>query len=300
MPTAITPNPPLQLVNLPVARVDWDRTSRYAATARASHYIADPGRNRLRGALERRRVDAERGDVDGRAVAAAGDRAAGASDARRLAAEPFQLPRRRGPADAGHARRRDRRPAGVAQSGPLRAHLVGVSDPPTIVEPLLPPPPTPREAIEQVLTAARTVDMSADRTSLLATAVEAIDLNKSSLPPQWAAAARLEATAEIAKEVRLDRSYQTLTAQMMTVANRRARAADVRGLERVVRVINQRDEALGAKRPDAVAFADCRGRGEARRGTAAAAGARSLRAPGAGAEASTASRCGSRSISSPN
>src|SRR6478752_6634695 len=40
MPTAITPNPPLHLVDLPLARVDWDRTSRYAATARASHYIA--------------------------------------------------------------------------------------------------------------------------------------------------------------------------------------------------------------------------------------------------------------------
>src|SRR5947208_633005 len=39
MPTAATPNPPLHLVNLPIARVDWDRTARYAATARASHYI---------------------------------------------------------------------------------------------------------------------------------------------------------------------------------------------------------------------------------------------------------------------
>ena len=55
MPTATTPNPPLHLVNLPLARVDWDRTSRYAATARASHYIADPGGSRLRVAVERRR-----------------------------------------------------------------------------------------------------------------------------------------------------------------------------------------------------------------------------------------------------
>src|SRR5476649_2886522 len=39
MPTAATPNPPLHLVDLPIAKVDWDRTSRYAATARASHYI---------------------------------------------------------------------------------------------------------------------------------------------------------------------------------------------------------------------------------------------------------------------
>src|SRR4029079_13576676 len=39
MPTAATPNAPLHLVNLPLTRVDWDRTTRYAATARASHYI---------------------------------------------------------------------------------------------------------------------------------------------------------------------------------------------------------------------------------------------------------------------
>jgi hypothetical protein len=39
--------------------------------------------------------------------------------------------------------------------------LSAFSDPPAIVEPLLPPPATPREAIEQVLTAARAVDMSA-------------------------------------------------------------------------------------------------------------------------------------------
>ena len=39
MPTEAGPNPPLHLVNLPIARVDWDRTSRYAATARASHYV---------------------------------------------------------------------------------------------------------------------------------------------------------------------------------------------------------------------------------------------------------------------
>src|SRR5713226_9376234 len=39
MPTAAAPNPPLQLVNVPIARVDWERTSRYAATARAAHYV---------------------------------------------------------------------------------------------------------------------------------------------------------------------------------------------------------------------------------------------------------------------
>src|SRR5262245_8809733 len=40
MPTATTPNPPLQLVNIAADRVDWDRTNRYAEGARAARYIA--------------------------------------------------------------------------------------------------------------------------------------------------------------------------------------------------------------------------------------------------------------------
>ena len=39
MPTETTPNPPLHLINLPIDRVDWDRTNRYASAARLSHYV---------------------------------------------------------------------------------------------------------------------------------------------------------------------------------------------------------------------------------------------------------------------
>src|SRR5258707_13674924 len=43
MPTAVGPSPTLHLVDLPSARVDWDRTSRYAATARATRYLDSQG-----------------------------------------------------------------------------------------------------------------------------------------------------------------------------------------------------------------------------------------------------------------
>src|SRR3954464_2907767 len=36
MPTASTPNPPLQLVTIPADRVDWARTDRYATSARGA------------------------------------------------------------------------------------------------------------------------------------------------------------------------------------------------------------------------------------------------------------------------
>ena len=84
------------------------------------------------------------------------------------------------------------------------------------------------------------------------TAVAAIDRERAALPAGWAATTRAETQTALAKELQLDRSYQALTTRMMTLANRRARQADVRGIERVVRAIHQRDIVLGAKRADAV------------------------------------------------
>src|SRR5262249_41135532 len=41
MPTSASVDPPeLQLVNLPADQIDWDRTSRYAESARATQYLA--------------------------------------------------------------------------------------------------------------------------------------------------------------------------------------------------------------------------------------------------------------------
>src|SRR5262249_8735982 len=75
--------------------------------------------------------------------------------------------------------------------GRFRLSLSAFADPPTIEEPML-PAPTPREAIEQVLLAARTVDSAPERTSLLSSAVAAIDLDKDALPADWAAGTRAQ------------------------------------------------------------------------------------------------------------
>src|SRR6266851_3338346 len=39
MPTSAGPNPALHLINLAASRVDWERTNRYAASARAARYL---------------------------------------------------------------------------------------------------------------------------------------------------------------------------------------------------------------------------------------------------------------------
>jgi hypothetical protein len=130
--------------------------------------------------------------------------------------------------------------------------LTAFTDPPAVVEPLL-PPPTPQEAIQNVLSAARIVDSSAERTSLLSTALIGIERDKAVLPSKWLVDTRAETEAALQKEARLDQSYKSMTATLLGVATRRVKAADVRGLERLIAEVYRQDELLGRKRPDAVA-----------------------------------------------
>jgi hypothetical protein len=252
MPTAAVPNPPLHLVNLPIARVDWERTSRYAATARASHYLETQAENDY--AALSNDVASTLNEVA--MTAEPSQRLAIVQRARQTLAD---WPQTHFNYRAAEVRQLlgmlDEAIADLQASrspGRFALTLSAFTDPPAIVEPLLPPPATPRDAIEQVLTAARSVDMSAERTSLLATAVAAIDANKAALPAAWAAETRRDAQLQITNELRLDRSYQSLSARMMALASWRAKRADVRGVERVIRAIQRRDAGLGTKRPDAV------------------------------------------------
>lgn len=251
MPTATTPNPPLHLVNLPVARVDWERTSRYAANARATRYVQT-------------QADADYAQLSNDVAATLSEVARTPNAAARLAiVERARKTLAEWPESHFNFRRAevqqmltmlDEAIADLqAATGRSRFTLTlsAFVEPPGPVEPLL-PPPTPREAIEEVLAAARITDSAAERTSLLSTAVAAIDREKGSLPADWAASTRAETQAAVRTELQYDRAYRLLTAQTMAGANWRARAADVRGLERLLRAIPLRDAALGGRRPDAV------------------------------------------------
>ena len=251
MPTATTPNPPLHLVNLPAARVDWDRTNRYAATARTTHYVETQAENDY--AALSNEVALRLNDVAQTKDAA--QRLAIVENARRTLADwpqnhfnyrQAEVRQMLSLLDEAIADLRAAR-----SPGRFDLTLSAFADPPTIIEPLL-PAPTPMEAIEQVLRAARSVDSADERTSLLATAVATIDSEMDALPADWAESTRADTLTAVLAEVRVDHSYQSLTARTMTLATRRARQADVRGLERLLRGIPQRDTDLGAKRPDAV------------------------------------------------
>jgi hypothetical protein len=251
MPAAATPNPPLHLVSLPAARVDWDRTNRYAAAARASHYIETQAASDY--ALLSNRVAQTLDDVS-RTPDPSG-RLKIVEDARTMLAE---WPQNHFNYRAAEVRQMlsmlDEAIADLrAATGASRFNLAisAYADPLAIVEPLL-PPPTPQEAIEQVLTAARVVDSAAERTSLLGAALVAIERDKAVLPARWAAATRVETEAAVQTELKIDRAYQALTDRTMRLAAESARSADIKSLQFLLTRARQRDKALGGKRPEAV------------------------------------------------
>src|SRR5437660_3137255 len=252
MPTGSGPSPPLQLVDMPAARVDWDRTSRYAAAARATHYIQT-------------QAESDYAALSNEVATTLNDVTQTTDSQKRLAlVERARKTLADWPTTHYNYRQNEVRQMltmldeaiadlrAAATPGRYELTLSAFVDPPTISEPLL-PPPTVQESIDQTLKAARAVDAAADRSALLSAALVTIDREKETLPAEWIAARRAETEAAIQVERRVDRSYQLLTRRMVRVANQSARSADVKSLAWLLTRIRARDAALGGKRPEAVA-----------------------------------------------
>ncbi|MCC7418183.1 MAG: hypothetical protein IT176_13675 [Acidobacteria bacterium] len=251
MPVAATSNPPLHLVDVPADRVDWDRTNRYTESARADHYIAT-------------RAESDYLALSGEIVRTLDEVAATADTGRRL--EIVERARERLAAwPAGHYNYRsaevlqllqllDEAIAGLRAASGGRQFALNFSafvQLPPAREPLL-PPPTAQESIQQILDAAQLSDSPEARKSLLSTAIAAVDRDGEAIPAVWARDQRASAQAQLEAEIRIDRSYRALTQTTMGLARERAKAADVRGIEALLRRIRSRDGALGRRRPDVV------------------------------------------------
>ncbi len=249
MPTsASAENLQLHLVNLPAERVDWDRTTRYADSARATQYLATQAGHDY--AILSNDVAQALNDV-----ANASDpvtQVAIVEKARKTLAEwpanhygykQTEVQQMLGMLDEAIA---DLRAASGADRFSL--NLVIGTPPPPPTEPLL-PLPTPQEAIEQVLTAARLSEDSAERVSLLTVVLDGIGRDASTLPTAWARATATAASAQIAQELETDRSYKSLTDRIMRLAKARTKAGDVHGLQRLRAEVERSDKALGAQRP---------------------------------------------------
>jgi hypothetical protein len=262
MPVGVGNPPTLHLTTLAATRVDWDRTERYAMSARAGRYIETQAENDYIDLSNQ--VAQTLNDVG--QISDPAKRLESVERARRMLlgwpiehfnyreADIHQLVTMLDAAIADL--RTSALPGSPASRGEFAFNLVAFSTPPPVLEPLL-PAPTLRESIEQVLIAARSSDSSFDRVQLYKSALVELDRSKAandaSVPTEWADATRASISAAVATEVRIDRSYRSLTQRLMRIADLRAREGDVHAIERLIVRVHTNDNILGNARPDVVA-----------------------------------------------
>lgn len=240
--------PTLQLVSIPESSVDWPRTDEYAYAARARRYAETRGEddfarlsNEVAHALNQVAHTAD-----------ATQRLALADAARRMLSE---WPAR----NYGYRARDVAQLSGLldevvselrvaAGQSRFDVSLVATTAPPVPV-PLLPAPGA-RESLEQALTVARLAEEPTERISLLAAIEQSL---KPLTGEAWASALSGRITGELATEHRLDRVYGDLTSRTVAAADERARQADVRGIEALIRSVLQADDRFGRRRPQATA-----------------------------------------------
>ncbi len=248
MPTSASPtDPQLHLVNIASSRVDWDRTTRYAEADRAARYLSTM-------------AETHYAQLTYEITQALNDVAMTNDPARRLAI--VERARKTLAAWPGshfnYKREEEDKMVGIldeaiadlrAASGVSNFDLsfVATTEVPSIHEPLL-PLPTPKEAIEQTLLAADLAEQPDERMSLLTMVLAGIDRNAPVLPSAWLDNTRRSVQATLAAEIEIDRQYRTLASRVMDQSSRRARAADVRGVERLAAEVRATDKVLGGRR----------------------------------------------------
>ena len=238
----------LQLLSLPVDAVDWEKTDAYADSARATRYAQTRGPDEF--AMLSNAVTVALSDI---ALTRDPQRkAAMAAEARQnvmnWAADHFGY---RAKDVAEMASLFDRAIADARGAPNYDLSLVAnMAEPPVV--PML-PAPTVRESIEQALRAAALAPDAGERTSLLRSILTALGTLEGR--PAWAPAVRARASAALANEQRTDLAYAALIRDNLRLADRYARAANVTGVERVVRRVLREDDRLGQRRPNEIASA---------------------------------------------
>jgi hypothetical protein len=239
-----------QLVTLPASVVNWDSTDEYAVATRYAQYMATRG-------------EADFAILTGEVARALNEIGLAKDPERRLQlAEQTRRLVAAWPSEHYGYRSNDvrdmlsllegtisqlRGAAGIKQ---FDFSLVATIEPPTM--PLL-PDPSPAQAIDQLLLAARLSEVPAERVGLLRSAIGAIDENRQSLSAPWASATRALAESQLNRELRTERRYAELSRVTVARANAAAARADVHGVERVIAAVEARDRTLGRQRKDETA-----------------------------------------------
>lgn len=241
--------PALHLLSIPADTVDWEKTDAYADSVRAARYAATRGPDEfalLNEGVSRALSDiALTPDLTRRVTMAAEAR----QNVMKWAAEHFGY---RADRIAELASLFDTVIAEArAQGGAVNVDLSLVANlaaPPAV--PLL-PPPSFDEHIDQALRAASLSPDASERVSLLRSIERA--LTDAGAAGTAMSPLHLRVRTALAVEERANRAYEGLTRDLVQSADRYARAADVGGVERLIRRALSEDDRLGQRRPQEMA-----------------------------------------------
>jgi hypothetical protein len=252
--TAAGRDPDLHVVNLPVSAVNWTATTRYAESARFSHYMATS-------------AEADYATLAGEVAATLNAivfatepkaRLNMAVDARRRLAS--------WPKDHHGYRAQDVQEMLGLLDEAISALRVAAGETSFVLDlvastagaqdrrehvPLL-QAPAAMEAITQAIAVAKATDIAADRVSILRGVMSAIDKTHDVLPRGWADPTRKWVLHTIQQEAGVDRRYAVLTSSLLRQATTAASRADVRAVEGVFEAVARKDAQLGRRRPDEI------------------------------------------------
>jgi hypothetical protein len=240
--------PRLHAVRVEASRVDWEKTERYAASARYQRYVA------TRAEADYQRLTDEVASVLSN-IAQSTDRPnalAAADQARRMLVE---WPR----AHYGY-RQQDvqeiirlldsaiARLRGNAPPAPFQIALVAA--PAMVLEPLATLPGA-REQLDQLLRIANGTKDITERVALLKSALVLLDAPGSIAGPE-AVRLRRSVESQLKHEATIDQRYLRVSKELIGRAARAAADADIRAVERLFERITKEDRRLGQQRPDLV------------------------------------------------
>jgi hypothetical protein len=241
--------PALQLLTIPAAAVNWERTNQYSQSVRYQHYANTRAETdfavmsaEIAGILNEIAVTTDRQ----RAIEIADDAR------RRLAAWPAEHLGYRA-ADIADIVRLIDEAMGRIEGGSAGAFQVSLIAAPTIaVEPVLGLPP-PRDQIRRLVTLADGARRSSDRIAMLRAAIALMDDAASGIAREESADLRRILEGRIQQEIATDEAYAKLASRLMTAARRSAARARVSEVQQVLAKVADDDLRLGGARPETVA-----------------------------------------------
>jgi hypothetical protein len=241
--------PRLHPVVMAAAQVDWERTSRHAASARFQQHAARAEADYQRLTDE---VAALLNDI-----ALSTDRTRALMLAQQARRTLIDWPRTR------YGYRQDdirdivslidgaiARLGGAAAPASFELALVATAER-VDLEPRA-AMPTPREQLDQLVRVLRLTTMAGDRMALLQAAIALLDERRSSFEASSIAGIRRSIETELRQERAIDARYARLTEKLVGGATRAAANARIADVERALSRVPAEDARLGRRRPEVV------------------------------------------------